>query len=177
MNVAALRNHALEFLLAQYRDAMRYLAELRRAIASLGGDLPPDSPYRYVTMNATGSIVAYLKRIQAPRTIQQLIDELYAGGFFMGVTKGAEEIVSKSVHSNIRTGKLVWMNRQKSLVGLPQWSRSDAEDGKAESVSSKESPDKEITAALPAAHQPVDQRRRGKISKGPQGRSKKRGNR
>lgn len=39
----------------------------------------------------------------------------------MGVVKSAEEIVSKSVHSNMRLGKLAWMDRKKTLVGLPEW--------------------------------------------------------
>ncbi len=120
-SVAAMRNSALEFLVAQYRDAQRYAAELRRAIDSFSGSLPPDSPYRYVSRNATGSIIAYLERTQTPQTIPQLIDELRAGGFFMGVIKGAEEIVSKSVHSSIKTGKLAWADRQQTLVGLPAW--------------------------------------------------------
>jgi hypothetical protein len=120
-SVAAMRDSALEFLVAQYRDAQRYAAELRRAIDSFSGSLPPDSPYRYVSKNATGSIIAWLERTQSPQTIPQLIDELRAGGFFMGVIKGAEEIVSKSVHSSIKTGKLAWMDRRHTLVGLPRW--------------------------------------------------------
>lgn len=122
ISVAAMRNNALEFLVAQYRDAQRYLAELRRAIDSFSGSLPPDSPYRYVSKDATRAIIAFLERVQAPQTVPQLIDELGDGGFFMGVIKGAEEIVTKSVNSSVKTGKLAWMDRRKTLVGLPAWS-------------------------------------------------------
>lgn len=121
ISVAAMRDSALEFLVAQYRDAQRYAAELRRAIDSFSGSLPPDSPYRYVSRNATGSILAWLERSQTPQTIPQLISELRAGGFFMGVIKGDEEIVSKSVRSSIKTGKLAWMDTRQTLVGLPAW--------------------------------------------------------
>ncbi|MBZ5524921.1 MAG: hypothetical protein LAP21_22035 [Acidobacteriia bacterium] len=120
-SVAAMRNSALEFLVAQYMDAQRYAAELRRAINSFRGSLPPDSPYRYVGKNATQAILSYLERTQEPQTIEQLITELEAGNRVMGVIKSAEEIVTKSVKTNMRRGKLLWMDRKKTLVGLPEW--------------------------------------------------------
>jgi hypothetical protein len=120
-SVAAMRNSALEFLVAQYMDALRYTKELRRAINSFRGSLPPDSPYRYVGKDATEAILSYLERVRTPQTIEQLIRELEAGSRMMGVVKSAEEIVSKSVHSNMRLGKLAWMDRKKTLVGLPEW--------------------------------------------------------
>ncbi|HWZ45804.1 MAG TPA: hypothetical protein VNW97_20185 [Candidatus Saccharimonadales bacterium] len=125
-SVAAMRNSALEFLVAQYMDAQRYTAELKRAIASLRGTLPPDSPYRYVGKSVTTAVFSYLERVQTPQTIEQLIAELEAGRRVMGVTKGAEEIVMKSVRSNMKLGRLVWMDRKETLVGLPQWSGNPA---------------------------------------------------
>jgi hypothetical protein len=120
-SVAAMRNSALEFLVAQYMDAQRYSAELKRAMNSFRGSLPPDSPYRYVGRSVTWAVFHYLRRVQTPQTIQQLIEELKAGSRVMGVIKSAEEIVEKSVQSNMRRGKLVWMDRKKTLVGLPEW--------------------------------------------------------
>lgn len=71
-SVAAMRNSALEFLVAQYMDALRYTKELRRAINSFRGSLPPDSPYRYVGKDATEAILSYLERVRTPQTIEQL---------------------------------------------------------------------------------------------------------
>jgi hypothetical protein len=121
-SVAAMRNSALEFLVAQYMDAQRYTAELKRAIASFRGSLPPDSPYRYVGKDVTRAVLSYLTRVQTPQTIEQLITELESGNRVMGVIKSAEEIVRKSVQTNVRRGKLVWMDKKKTLVGLPEWS-------------------------------------------------------
>lgn len=120
-SVAAMRNSALEFLVAQYMDAQRYVAELKRAINSFRGSLPPDSPYRYVGKDASEAVLSFLERVQTPQTIEQLIVELRSGSRMMGVVKSPEEIVAKSVKSAMKRGKLVWMDRGRTLVGLPEW--------------------------------------------------------
>src|SRR2546423_10736438 len=78
--VAGMRDSALQFLMAQYRDALQYTNELKRAIASFSGELPPDSPYRYASMTIGQAILKFLDRVEKPHTIRQLISELESGG-------------------------------------------------------------------------------------------------
>ncbi len=118
-----MRDTALEFLMGQYRDAVQYTNELKRAIASFSGDLPPDSPYRYASMTIGQAILKFLDRAGKPHTIRQLISELEDGGCTFGVIKSPDEIVRKAVMAFVRQGKLVWLDKEKSMVARPAWTK------------------------------------------------------
>jgi hypothetical protein len=119
--VAGMRDSALQFLMAQYRDALQYTNELKRAIASFSGQLPPDSPYRYASMTVGEAILKFLDHVGKPHTIHQLIAELDSGGRPFGVIKSRDEIVRKAVMAFVRRDKLVWLDNEKTLVGRPAW--------------------------------------------------------
>jgi hypothetical protein len=119
--VAGMRDSALEFLMAQYRDALQYTNELKRAIASFSGELPPDSPYRYASITVGEAILNFLDRVEKPHTIRQLISELESGGCTFGVIKSRDEIVRKAVMAFVRQDKLVWLDKEKTLVARPAW--------------------------------------------------------
>jgi hypothetical protein len=120
--VAGMRDSALQFLMAQYRDAIHYANELKRAIASFSGVLPPDSPYRYASMTVGEAVIDFLDRVEKPHTIRQLISELASGGCTFGVIKSRDEIVRKAVMAFVRQNKLVWLDKEKTLVARPAWS-------------------------------------------------------
>jgi hypothetical protein len=120
--VAGMRDSALEFLMAQYRDALQYTNELKRAIASFSGELPPDSRYRYASMTVGEAVINFLDRVEKPHTIRQLISELESGGCTFGVIKSREEIVRKAVMAFVRQNKLVWLDKEKNVVARPDWS-------------------------------------------------------
>jgi hypothetical protein len=120
--VAGMRDSALQFLMAQYRDALQYSNELKRAIASFSGELLPNSPYRYASMTVGKAVVNFLDRVEKPHTIRQLISELESGGCMFGVIKSQDEIVRKAVMALVRQNKLVWLDKEKNMVARPGWS-------------------------------------------------------
>ncbi|HEV2989161.1 MAG TPA: hypothetical protein VG759_12025 [Candidatus Angelobacter sp.] len=119
--VSGMRNSALQFLMGQYRDALQYTNELKRAIASFSGELPPDSPYRYAAMTVGEAILKFLDHAGKPHTIRQLISELESGGCTFGLIKSRDEIVRKAVMAFVRQNKLMWLDKEKTLVARPNW--------------------------------------------------------
>jgi hypothetical protein len=122
-NVRDRREDVLAHLGAEYNDALTYTAELRRAIDSFSGEIPADSPYRYLRQGVGDAILAYLTRVQKPQKISALIQELKAGHCLFGRIKSAEEITRKAVTACVRSKRLQWMDAKKSVVGLPGWKR------------------------------------------------------
>lgn len=117
------RENVLSHLGAEYNDALHYTAELRRAIDSFSGEIPADSPYRYLRQGVGDAILAYLKRAGKPQKIAALVRELEAGHCIFGRIKSAEEITTKAVQAYVRSKRLQWMDEKTTLVGLPEWKR------------------------------------------------------
>jgi hypothetical protein len=117
------REAALANLAELYRDAMQLATESKRAIDSFTGEIPPNSPYRYLRMSVGDAIIAYLEREGKPKTVADLVRELEAGHCVFGLIKSAVEIVRKSVNAYTQAGRLMWMDRGKTLVGLPVWKK------------------------------------------------------
>jgi hypothetical protein len=120
-NVRRRREGVLAHLGEEYNDSLRYTSELRRAIDSFSGEIPADSPYRYLRQGVGDAIVAYLTRAGKPKKISALIAELQAGHCLFGRIKSAEEITRKAVMAYVRVKRLKWMDAKKTLVGLPAW--------------------------------------------------------
>lgn len=114
------RESTLSHLAGEYKDALQYTGELRRAIDSLKGPIPPDSPHRYLRMNVGDAVIAYLTRVDKSKSIKELVAELEAGGCIFGVRKKPEEIVKKAVKAYLQSGLLAWADRKQTLVGLPE---------------------------------------------------------
>ena len=106
-----------------YRDAVLLVNESKRAIDSYTGEIPGESPYRYLRMSVGDAVLAYLSKAGKPQTIKQLCDELQNGHVIFGAVKTPMEIVLKSVKAYIQAGRMVWMDRGKTLVGIPEWKR------------------------------------------------------
>lgn len=121
--VKSMREAALETLAEVYRDAMLLASESKQAINSFTGPIPEDSPYRYLRMSLGEALIAYLTREGKPKTISELVKELECGHCVIGVIKSPGEIVTKSVKAYIQSGRLAWMNKSKTLVGLPVWKK------------------------------------------------------
>lgn len=115
---------SLSDLAKVYRDATLLATETRRAIESYTGLIPPDSPYRYLRMSIGNAIVTALRRLNQPKTIPELIQELQDGHCIFGAIKAPGEIVTKAVKAYVRGGQLAWMDRRKTLVGLPAWKKA-----------------------------------------------------
>lgn len=118
-----MREAALSTLAQVYRDATLLANESKRAIDSFTGPIPEDSPYRYLRQAVGDAVIAYLGREQKPKKIPELVQELEDGHCVFGVIKSPTEIVTKSVKAYIQTGRLEWMDKAKTLVGLPGWKR------------------------------------------------------
>jgi hypothetical protein len=122
--VAERRDSTLSHLAGEYKDALHYTGELRRAIDSFTGSIPDDSPHRYLRHENVGeAILTYLARVGAStksgKTIKELVEELEAGGCIFGLIKSPTEIVTKVVKAYIQSGRLVWVDRKQTIVGLP----------------------------------------------------------
>lgn len=113
------REDVLSQLGAEYSDALRYTVELRRAIDSFCGEIPADSPYRYLRQTVGDAILTFLERKGKPQKISALVDELKAGHCLFGHVKSAEEITIKAVQAYVRSKRLRWVDQKKGLVGLP----------------------------------------------------------
>ncbi|HLJ89552.1 MAG TPA: hypothetical protein VKZ53_22270 [Candidatus Angelobacter sp.] len=123
----SVRQATLEYLLGQYRESLRLSAQLKHAIDALTGELPPDSPYRYVSQGVGNAIVMYLDKVKEPRSIKQITKELEDGGCVFGVVKSPTEIVKKAVVAFVRHERLTWIDQQRGLVGSPNWSKQEQE--------------------------------------------------
>ena len=115
--VAERRESTLSHLAGEYKDALYYSAELLRAINSF--TITDDSAHRYLRQDAGDAILAYLRKEGKGKSIKELVAELEAGGCVFGVIKSPMEIVTKVVKAYIQNGRLVWMDRNQTLVGLP----------------------------------------------------------
>jgi hypothetical protein len=115
------REGVLAFLSAEYSDALLYTSELRRAIASFPGQIPADSPYRYLQHSVGDAIVSFLRSHGKPQTIPELVKELKAGHCLFGAIKSAEEITRKAVNAYVKVKRLGWTDRKQTKVGLPEW--------------------------------------------------------
>lgn len=119
--VQTLREAALQTLAGVYRDASLLAQESKRAIDSFTGEIPPDSPYRYLRLSVGDSVLAYLTATNnKPVTIAALVRELEGGHCVFGVIKSSSEIVTKSVKAYIQGGRLEWADRGKTTVRKPE---------------------------------------------------------
>lgn len=118
-----MREAALSILADVYRDATLLVNESKRAIDSFTGPIPEDSPYRYLRMSAGDAVIAHLTRIQKPRSIAELVQELEAGHCIFPAIKSPREIVDKVVKAYLQTSRLEWADKGKTLVGLPGWKK------------------------------------------------------
>jgi len=114
------REDTLSRLADEYREALRYTGELRRAIDCFNGPIPHDSPQRYLRQDVGDAILSYLARVPRGKSIKDLVHELEEGGCIFGVIKSPNEIVTKVVKAYIQIGRLEWTDRKQTLVGLPQ---------------------------------------------------------
>jgi hypothetical protein len=119
----SMREVALSTLADIYLDATLLTTETWRAIQSFKGTIPPDSPYRYLRMSVGDAIVCYLTRLGRPRTVAELSRELQDGHCIFGAIKPPIESVNKSVKAYVQGGHLAWMDKGKTLVGLPAWKK------------------------------------------------------
>jgi hypothetical protein len=114
------RESTLSHLAGEYKEALQYTGELRRAIDSFSGPIPDDSPHRYLRQDVGEAIITHLTRVgPGGKSIKDLVAELEAGGCIFGVIKSPTEIVTKVVKAYIQSGRLEWMDRKQTLVGLP----------------------------------------------------------
>jgi hypothetical protein len=114
------RESTLSHLAGEYKDSLQYTGELRRAIDSLSGPIPDDSPHRYLRQNVGDAILAYLSRVGKSKSIKDLVVELESGGCIFGVIKSPMEIVTKAVKANIQSGRLEWEDKAQKAVRLPK---------------------------------------------------------
>jgi hypothetical protein len=119
------RESTLSHLAGEYKDALHYTGELRRAIDSFSGPIPEDSPHRYLRQDVGDAILAYLTRVGASsgpkgKSIKDLVTELESGGCIFGVIKSPTEIVTKVVKAYVQSSRLEWQDRKQTLVGLPE---------------------------------------------------------
>jgi hypothetical protein len=112
------RESTLAHLAGEYKDAIHYTSELRRAIDSFSGPIPEDSPHRYLRMEVGDAIMAYLEHVGQGKSIKDLVAELETGGCIFGVIKSPTEIVTKVVKAYIQNGRLQWADRKQTLVEL-----------------------------------------------------------
>ncbi len=120
------REGVLSHLASEYRDALQYTTELRRAIDSFSGEIPPNSPLRYLRLSVGESIVDYVTRAGKPQKIAALVKELHAGNCPFGAVKSPEEIVRKAVNAFAKSRRLQWMDDAETLVGLGGWSKNSS---------------------------------------------------
>jgi len=120
-----MRESALSHLADEYKDALQLTGELRRAIDAFSGPIPEDSPQRYLRMDVGDAILHFLGLQQKPKgkSVDELVRELQSRGCLFGVVKTPREIVTKVVKAYVQSGRLTWMDRKQSLVGLPDWKR------------------------------------------------------
>jgi hypothetical protein len=111
------REKTLGYLAGEYRESLEYTAELKRAIDGFRGNIPPNSPYRYLRSEVGGAILTTLES-KSPQTIPQLIKELQSGGCVFGAVKTPQEIVTKAVKALVAIGKVEWADQAKSQVRL-----------------------------------------------------------
>lgn len=111
------RESTLSHLAGEYKEILQYSGELRRAIDSF--TITDDSAHRYLRQDAGDAILGYLGRVGKSKSIKELVEELEAGGCIFGVIKSPTEIVTKVVKAYIQIGRLVWVDRKQTLVGLP----------------------------------------------------------
>lgn len=123
-NVRERRMDVLSHLGSEYKDAVLYTSELRRAIDSFSGEIPQDSPYRYLRLTVGDAIVSFLKHNGSGQTVDELVTELKAGNCLFGAVKSAEEITRKAVGTYVRIKRLVWMDKKQTKVGLPEWKKA-----------------------------------------------------
>ncbi len=116
--VPAKREQTLGHLAGEYTESLQYTAELKRAIDSFRGVIPPNSPYRYLRSDVGESIVAFLHTKAQAQSIPQLIKELQSGGCVLGAVKSPQEIVTKAVNALVRIGQVEWVDQGKTLVAL-----------------------------------------------------------
>jgi hypothetical protein len=114
------RESTLSNLAGEYKEAVLYSGELRRAIDSFTGPIPEDSPHRYLRMDVGGAILAYLGRVAGSKSIKDLVEELESGGCIFGVIKSPKEIVTKVVKAYVQNRRLTWADKQKTRICLPR---------------------------------------------------------
>jgi hypothetical protein len=111
------RDEILSHLAVEYRDAVQYTGELRRAIDSFSGQIPDSSPNRYLRMDCGDAIMQFLSKVKRA-TIPELVQEMEAGGCIFGQVKSPREIITKIVKAYVQSGKLQWKDKKNTIV---QW--------------------------------------------------------
>ncbi len=116
--VPSKREATLGYLAEEYKESLQYTTELKRSIEAFRGNIPPNSPYRYLRSDVGESILAFLHTKPQPQTIAQLIKELQSGGCVFGAVKSPNEIVTKAVKALIQLGQVEWVDQGKTQVVL-----------------------------------------------------------
>ena len=115
------RTHTREELLREYKEIVDYQRELRMAIESFAGELPPESDYRYTMLPVGDAIITYLGRNPGlTPSIEHLIAELDSGNVVWGAVKKPAEIVRKSVVHYVKKGQIAWADAKQTKVKLPK---------------------------------------------------------
>lgn len=114
----SIRESALTNLAAEYKDASLLVSELGRAIDSFSGDIPEDSPVRYLRLSVGDAVMAYMQRVNKSQTVPALVRELENGGCIFGAIKKPNEIVAKAVAAYVRMGRLRWTDKKQTTVVL-----------------------------------------------------------
>jgi len=117
------REEMIEHIAQEYRDAVRYTAELKRALDLFSHEFPPDSPFRYLRKGPGDAIVEYLTREGKKKTVKEITDELKAGSCIIGMMKPPAEVISKALAAYERKGLLMWLDAAKTEVGLTAWKK------------------------------------------------------
>jgi hypothetical protein len=113
------RTQTREELLRKYKEIVDYQRELRMAIESFAGELPPDSDYRYTMLPVGDAIITYLGRNPGlTASMEHLIAELDSGNVVWGAVKKPAEIVRKSVVYYVKKGQIIWTDAKQTKVKL-----------------------------------------------------------
>jgi hypothetical protein len=113
------RTQTREELLRKYKEIVDYQRELRMAIESFAGELPPESDYRYTMLPVGDAILTYLGRNPGlTASIEHLIAELESGNMVWGAVKKPAEIVRKAVVHYVKKGQIAWTDAKQTKVKL-----------------------------------------------------------
>jgi len=117
------REETINSIAREYRDSVRYTAELKRALDVFDYQFPPESPFRYIRKGIGEAIVEYLQRTSRPKSVKELMVELEAGNCILSALKPASELVSKAVGAYQKKGILTWLDAAHTQVGLAAWKK------------------------------------------------------
>jgi hypothetical protein len=113
------RTQTREQLLREYKEIVDYQRELRMAVESFAGELPPESDYRYTMLPVGDAIITYLGRNPGlTASMEHLIAELDSGNIVWGAVKKPAEIVRKAVVHYVKKGQIVWTDAKQTKVKL-----------------------------------------------------------